>query len=142
MANHTIKSFISLLPKLYSYEYYVEDDDHMSIKSSQKAKGLARATIARDLRHQDFESVLNDTRPRRYKMRLIQSIKHALYLLEIDKVGLSMVDTKRYWLTKYESVPFGHPKARKSLVESASPSPQSPASTRQSPAPSSQSPPP
>ena len=112
MGRSVITHLISLSPKLYSYTYVTPTYQSGQVveyeeKSTQKCKGLARATIRNNVRHQDYIDVLDTTKPKRFSMRLITSQNHVLYLLEIEKTGLGLHDTKRFWISKYDSVPFG-----------------------------------
>ena len=111
LGNDTIRSIVCLLPKLYSFDYFVENHDDVSVGSKQKCKGIARSTVKNEITHDDYSDTVADTRPRRFNMRLIQSKNHSLYLLELQKVGLSLFDSKMWWPSRYHSLPFCHPKA-------------------------------
>ena len=40
--------------------------------------------------------------------QLIRTHKHEMYTIEQDRIALTHMDTKRYWINETESLPFGH----------------------------------
>ena len=100
--DNVIKEFIGLKSKMYSIKL---DDD----KESKKAKGVKTYVIKKDLKHEYYDNILKSGRNMYSKMKLIRSIKHQLYTLEMNKVSLSAYDDKR-WIMKdgITSYAYGH----------------------------------
>ena len=87
--DNVIKEFIGLKSKMYSIKL---DDD----KESKKAKGVKTYVIKKDLKHQYYDNILTSGKNMYSKMKLIRSMKHQLYTMEMNKVSLSAYDDKRY----------------------------------------------
>ena len=100
--DNLIKEFIGLKSKMYSIKL---DDD----KESKKAKGVKTYVIKKDLKHEYYDNMLASGKNMYSKIQLIQSMKHQLYTLEMNKVSLSAYDDKR-WIMKngITSYAYGH----------------------------------
>ena len=100
--DNVIKEFIGLKSKMYSIKL---DDD----KESKKAKGVKTYVIKKDLKHEYYNNILTSGKNMYSKMKLIRSMKHQLYTLEMNKVSLSAYDDKR-WIMKdgITSYAYGH----------------------------------
>ena len=94
---------IALRPKLYAFSIYSTSKEHLT------CKGISRYVIQDQLNLKLYKSVLETHLPTRHSMNLIRSKKHQLYIERITKTSLSLFDDKRYWVTKYFSLPHGHP---------------------------------
>ncbi|XP_033725181.1 DNA polymerase-like [Pecten maximus] len=112
-----IAEFVGLRAKMYSYVYAVKNRTEIEnlvvrwneIKEKQVAKGVARATIRRDLRHEMYRDCLFDNRTIMTKMNSIRSDKHQLYVYTVNKSGLCAFDDKRWVLpNRYDTLSFGH----------------------------------
>ncbi len=107
--NNVIKEFIGLKSKMYSIKL---DDD----KESKKAKGVKKYVIEKDLRHKHYNEILKSGKNMHSKMKMIRSMKHKVYTLEMNKVSLSAYDDKRYihedGITSYA---YGHYKIENNL---------------------------
>ena len=72
------------------------------MKDSKKntAKGVAKATIRREPKHDLYKNCLFGERPNgsRIYMHLIQSRQHQLYTATVSNIGLSPFDDKGYVL--------------------------------------------
>ena len=104
------KSAFLLKPKLYSIVTYPDITNILTdgpLYSAQKVKGITRSVVARQITHELFGQVISDEMPRRFRMFIIRSHLHTLFIEMTTKVGLSLFDDKRYWVSKWHSLPYG-----------------------------------
>src|ERR1700759_1967509 len=101
-ANDPIDEFIGLRSKMYSLQF--EDG-----KEEKKAKGIVKSVIKKDLKHKNYNDILESGKKMYPNMKVIRSQKHRVYTMEMNKVSLSAYDDKRY-LKKdgIRSLPYGH----------------------------------
>ena len=86
--------FIGLRPKLYSFEYL---DLSGAVFGKNTAKGVQKAMKNR-LTFDEYESCLINMNTKIVQMNSIRSDHHALFTYNINKIGLSAFDDKRYIL--------------------------------------------
>jgi len=80
-----------------------------SFKEKQVAKGVAKATIKRDLRHDMYKTCLFEEKDQICEMNSIRSERHVLNVYLIRKNSLSAFDDKRHVLTNgYHTLAYGH----------------------------------
>lgn len=104
MNNSVFKEFVGLRAKMYSFQYAVREKTRIenctiitnTIEEKRVAKGIAKATIKRDLRHEMYRECLFEERNRMCEMSSIRSERHQLYVYTINKSGLSAFNDKRY----------------------------------------------
>ena len=91
---------IGLKAKMYSID----------LGTSQKkvAKGVNKSVIKRVLDHSHYKQVLFEQKSMLHQMYQIQSHKHQVSTLKINKLSLSPFDDKRYFLNETESYAHGH----------------------------------
>ena len=101
MAGKAINEFVGLRSKMYSI---------LCGKIEKKtAKGIKRATIKHDLRHDKYRKTLLDETCTDVDMNLIRSRRHQLYSEHVHKQALSPYDDKRYVLDdKVSTRAHGH----------------------------------
>ena len=100
-------SLPSFPPRPKSYAYLTDKAG----EEVKKAKGIGRAVTKNEISFADYQRVLETKLPQRHAMTTIRSKEHNLYIQKIEKTSLSLFDDKRYWLTHFDSVPYGHPLA-------------------------------
>jgi len=100
-ANQLLKSVITLRPKLYCFR--TSDN-----KTKRTCKGVKSYVIQREMEYDTYERVLESEYSSRHSMNLIRSREHQLSIERTCKTSASLFDDKRYWITKYHSLPFGH----------------------------------
>ena len=86
--------FIGLRPKLYSFEYL---DLSGVVFGKNTAKGVQKAMKNR-LTFDEYESCLINMNTKIVQMNSIRSDHHKLFTYNINKIGLSAFDDKRYIL--------------------------------------------
>ena len=86
--------FIGLRPKLYSFEYL---DLSGVVFGKNTAKGVQKAMKNR-LTFDEYESCLINMNAKIVQMNSIRSDHHKLFTYNINKIGLSAFDDKRYIL--------------------------------------------
>ena len=99
--------WIFLRPKCYSM--LCSGD----IGNCHRAKGIQRRT---DLTHTDYTHIYNSYNPyaldppdtHTVTQRSIISRTHQLYTVERSKIALSIMDDKRMWIAKNDSLPYGY----------------------------------
>ena len=68
-------------------------------KNSKKAKGVKKNVIKKDIFHQDYLDVLNESKVLHHQMKTIRSDCHQISSYQINKISLSPFDDKRYILS-------------------------------------------
>ena len=100
-----IQEFVGLKSKMYSLIY--EDQGVMVEKKT--AKGIKKSVIKNHTRHTHYKQCLFSKQIHMSKMTQIRSYGHELYNVEMNKLGLSPYDDKRYLLTDgVTSLAYGH----------------------------------
>ena len=87
-ASVPIVEFVGLRSKMYSFN----TEEH----ECKKAKGVKNSVVRRKMRHQDYLKTLNHQTRSVARMRAIRSTNHRVTSCEINKIGLSCYDDKRY----------------------------------------------
>jgi hypothetical protein len=91
-----ITEFIGLRAKLYSFTVYNDNHDH------KKAKGIKKATIIHDIKHEDYKRALFGTKSedvlQHCEFNLIRSKLHKIQSITVNKISLSITDDKKYVL--------------------------------------------
>ena len=85
--------FIGLRPKLYSFEYI---DSEGRISGKNAAKGVQK-TVKERLSFEDYEQCLRKMTTKTVSVNSIRSDKHKMFTCNINKIGLSGFDDKRYF---------------------------------------------
>jgi hypothetical protein len=93
-ANHVIKRFVVIKPKMYSLEY--EEGRGEGLKSECKAKGVSKVSIEKDCRFDDYVRCLTNNIQTYTENTSIRSFKTKLYTVNIRKAALSAFDAKRW----------------------------------------------
>ena len=87
-----IIEFCGLRSKMYSY---IKEN---SLKKCCKAKGIKKNVVQKEIKHNNYIETLFNKSINLYKMNIIRSEKHILNTYEVNKIGLSCYDDKRYIL--------------------------------------------
>lgn len=100
------KGFIGLRPKCYAM--LLESKDTKEINEKKVCKGLGRVAIKNRLRFQQYHDCLHKKVSFRHKFATIQSKKHNVKTVVIQKRALTHFDSKR-WLFRcgIHSAPYG-----------------------------------
>ena len=85
--------FVGLRPKLYSFEYI---DNEGVTRCKNTAKGVKKSVKNNKLSFTDYERCLREMCVKSVEMKSIRSEKHRIYTYNINKIGLSAYDDKRY----------------------------------------------
>ena len=89
-----ITQFVGLRPKLYSFTVYEDKHDH------KRAKGIKKATINHDIRHDDYKRALfgkkKEDMVQHCKFNLIRSKLHRIQSITVNKISLCGTDDKRW----------------------------------------------
>ena len=97
-----IIEFCGLRSKMYSY---IKEND----KYCCKAKGIKKNVVAKEIKHYNYLEILQNKTRNRYKMNTIRSKNHILNTCEVNKIGLSCYDDKRYILDDgITTLAYGH----------------------------------
>jgi len=98
-----ITEFIGLRPKLYSYIIEGEKEELKKLELKQenkKGKGVKATVIKNILTHENYYKALfgitKEELIQNVKFNIIKSKNHIMYSEEVDKIGLSCLDNKRY----------------------------------------------
>ena len=85
--------FVGLRPKLYSFEYI---DAHGQAREKNTAKGVQKCVKDNKLAFADYERCLREMCVEQVSVNSIRSDHHKLYTYNVNKIGLSAYDDKRY----------------------------------------------
>ena len=101
-AGKTIKEFVGLRAKLYSYKM---DEG----KENKKCKGIKKAVVEKSISHEDYKTCLITGKEQLRRQNIIRSYDHVLYTEEVNKIALSAADDKRYLLKdSFDTLAWGH----------------------------------
>src|SRR6185295_12729760 len=85
------------------------NEDSSKKHGIQKAKGVKRSVIKRELRHDKFVECLKSKKLTRHDMYGLRSYDHEIYLEKVNKIGLNPYDNKRWILLNgNQTLPYGH----------------------------------
>ena len=102
-AGNYIEKVVALRAKMYTVR------QRGNISDIKKSKGIAKSTVKRDIKLEDYEQTLAEKKDMRHNMKTIRSLNHEIKLLSINKKSLSAFDDKRYILDDgIHTLPFGH----------------------------------
>ena len=75
----------------------------------QKAKGVKKSVVKRELRHDKFLECLRSKKLTRHDMYGLRSYDHQIYLERVNKIGLNPYDNKHWILLDgIQTLPYGH----------------------------------
>ena len=101
-AGKTIKEFVGLRAKLYSYKM---DEG----KENKRCKGIKKAVVEKSITHEDYKTCLTTGKEQLRRQNIIRSYEHVVYTEEVNKIALSAADDKRYLLKdSYDTLAWGH----------------------------------
>jgi hypothetical protein len=105
-----IREFVGLRSKMYSFKLY--DNEKQKMIESKKAKGIKKNVVKREIAFDDYyRSLMGETKENIQQMtsfNCIRSIKHEVYSLTINKIGLCAHDDKRYLIDNINTYAHGH----------------------------------
>ena len=114
-ANKPISEFVFLRPKMYSYRYVVDGEEHVLGEQTWrygdvlKGKGIGRVALEQQTRFEMYKECLLQPKQTMATCTRILSKQQTLYTATQEKVGLSGIDTKRYVKQdRLTTLPFGH----------------------------------
>ena len=97
-----ITGFIALRPKCYAYSVYGDD------KKYKKCKGIAKGTVRRQMKYEEFETVLKTNEVIHKSFNSIRSKNHRIFSITTKKIALSSYENKKYWIDSVNSLAYGH----------------------------------
>ena len=86
--------FIGLRPKLYSFEYL----DRFGVVLGKKTANGVQKAMKKRLTFNDYDRCLQSMSTKIVQMNSIRTDHHRLFTYNINKIGLSAFDDKRYIL--------------------------------------------
>ena len=97
-----ITGFIALRPKCYAYSVYGDD------KKYKKCKGIAKGTVRRQMKYEEFETVLKTNEVIHKSFNSIRSKNHRIFSITTKTNALSSYENKKYWIDSVNSLAYGH----------------------------------
>ena len=94
--------FIGLRPKCYAFKIHGDDTEY------KKCKGIAKNTVKRKIKYDDYNKVLETNEVIHRSFNSIRSKNHKIYSINTTKVSLNSYENKRYWTTSVDSLAYGH----------------------------------
>ena len=110
LKDNIITEVIALAPKCYSVEYKQRSNSNYNVKSA--VKGCPVRTAKNIYNHQIFRDMLFKDEfipPSAFSNHIRRQKGHGIHNLRVKRTCLSLIENKRWWLTKYESLAYGHP---------------------------------
>jgi hypothetical protein len=95
-----ITEFIGLRSKMYSFM--------LDGKENKVAKGVKKSVIEKQLSFNDYKSCLFKSEQKEHAFKNIVSKNHHVFTLSQSKTTLSSFDDKRFLLSRFASLPYGH----------------------------------
>ena len=114
LAGNIMTEFVALRAKMYAFTYNsdvnpaAERDGLARPREVKKCKGIARATVRKELTFAMYKHCLQSRRKRKGEMNVIRSDRHQVFTQKVWKVALSSYDDKRFLLDDVSSLPYGH----------------------------------
>lgn len=98
-----MSEFVGLKSKMYSYK---KDDDTFS----KVGKGVKKSVLKKDITFQNYKETIFDEKKfcNTHKMNNIVSRNHQVFSIEVNKITLTSMDDKRYYLDSINSLGHGH----------------------------------
>ena len=97
-----ITSFIDLRPKCYTFLILGDKKEY------KKCKGVAKNTVKRCMRYDEYDRVLKTNETIHKSFNSIRSKKHRIFSITTNKVALNSYENKKYWLDSIQSVAYGN----------------------------------
>ena len=91
-AGRAIAEYVSLRPKMYSIL-------EAGGKNNKKAKGVKKNVLKKQIRHGQYKEAHFEIQTFRHGMDALRSERHRIYGQHLNKVSLSLFDSKR-WIAK------------------------------------------
>ena len=98
--SYPLLEIVGLGPKLYSYRSLKLNTktDKVDEIEVNKGKGITETARVNQLSFEKYKNCLNTMEPQNVKIQNIISDHHRLFSIQMNKVGLSVGDVKRYIL--------------------------------------------
>ena len=122
-----IMKFLALNPKVYSFKCVSVDEkykdahkddiyerDYEEIlantysKNKKTLKGVSKVVVKKEIKHEDYEQVLNTNKPINKTVTSIRSFNHQLFTYVQEKTALTSFYDKMKMTDKNTCVPFGY----------------------------------
>ena len=87
LSGETMKEFVSLRPKMYSYR--------VGNSEPKKCKGIKKCVVKKTISFDDYKRCLFSGESSHRSQLLFRSRKHEVRTLEVNKLALSREDDKR-----------------------------------------------
>ena len=116
VSDNIILETIALSPKCYSIESRERLNDNLNVRTV--TKGIPNRISKIVFNHQTFRDTLfrDGFLPPRARANLIRRDKESgVNTIHVVKSCLSLIDNKRWWLSKFESLGYGHPDIPKNI---------------------------
>jgi hypothetical protein len=96
-----VKSFVGLRAKMYAMKY--------GDKVLKRAKGVKRYALAKKISYNDYVRCLKENATQHTSFRMIRSVQHNIFTVEMNKISLSAHDDKRFIMpNNIDTLPHGH----------------------------------
>ena len=99
-----MKEFISLISKVYSFNYLSENE----LITKKTLKGVSKTVVKNEISYKDYVNVLETNNSVSKAVTSIRSFGHQLYTYKQDKIALTGYYDKQYMIDSIICVPFGY----------------------------------
>ena len=106
LSGRSLLEYVGLRAKMYSYVFL---DENGQVVEAKIGKGISKQYLINQLTHEAYKKTLKEKKISRVRVCHIRCKDHVLYTVEINKVGLSYNDDKRFILEDgINTLPYGH----------------------------------
>ena len=106
-----IEEVVAVRSKMYS----IKKSDKKNIR---KAKGVKKNVIEKEITHEHYKEALIERKQYMHKMKILQGEGHEMYGMCMNKISISLFDTKR-WIAGdgIHTLAYGHRAIRRAAAE-------------------------
>jgi hypothetical protein len=105
-----MKEFTALNPKVYSFKNVSHPDFENGKDNFKKLKGISKVVVKKEIKHTDYNTVLETGKSVKKDVIGIRSFNHQLYTVKTNKTALTSYYDKMYMTDNNNCVPFGYHK--------------------------------
>ena len=105
-----IKEVLAVNPKVYSliHQHYDEEGKYHENFNTKKLKGLSKVVVKKNLKHEDYNSVLTTDQPIARNTTSLRSFNHNVYTYTRTKTALTSWYDRMVMLDSVNCEPFGY----------------------------------
>ena len=103
-----MKEFTALSPKVYSFTNESHPEFEEGKDNFKKLKGISKVVVKKEIKHNDYNDVLESGKKLNRDVVSIRSFEHQLYTVKTNKTALTAYYDKMFMIDKNTCSPFGY----------------------------------